>query len=54
MTYQKATEDYVFGEYDYLTRSCATYCADVLRQGGVDIPNLDTDGLNSLFLKMHG
>jgi hypothetical protein len=36
--FQNATEGYVFGPYDLETRSCVTYCADVLRAGGV--PNV--------------
>ncbi len=34
--FQRATEDYVFGAYDLETRSCVTYCLDVLRAGGVE------------------
>jgi hypothetical protein len=38
--FQKATEGYVFGAYDLQTRSCVTYCLDVLRAGGVeDVPD---------------
>jgi hypothetical protein len=37
--FQLATEGYNFGAYDLETRSCVTYCLDVLRAGGVqDVP----------------
>jgi hypothetical protein len=37
--FQRATEGFVFGPYDLETRSCVTYCLDVLEAGGVeDIP----------------
>ena len=40
--FQTATEDYVFGAYDLETRSCVTYCLDVLRAGGVEgVPSPD-------------
>jgi RHS repeat-associated protein len=38
--FQKATEGYTFDRYDLETRSCVTYCLDVLREGGVkDVPD---------------
>ncbi|MGW6563683.1 polymorphic toxin-type HINT domain-containing protein, partial [Streptomyces hydrogenans] len=41
--FQKATEDFEFGDYDFESRSCVTYCAEVLQAGGVAVP-LDADG----------
>lgn len=38
MLYQMRTEGESFGPYDYDTRSCATYCADVLRKGALTYP----------------
>lgn len=54
--YQRGTEGHNFGPYDFDTRSCVTYCADVLRAGGVGPdelpPGMDTDALTGwLFSK---
>jgi hypothetical protein len=38
--FQLATEGHNFGAYDLETRSCVTYCLDVLRAGGLeDVPD---------------
>lgn len=33
--FQHATEGHVFGSYDLEKQSCVTYCAAVLRAGGI-------------------
>lgn len=36
--YQRATEGHTFGPYDFESQSCVTYCANVLRAGGAEVP----------------
>jgi hypothetical protein len=43
--YQRATEGYTFGPYDYNYQSCVTYCANVLRAGGVEGIPEDTNSI---------
>ncbi|WP_079078718.1 RHS repeat-associated core domain-containing protein [Streptomyces sp. DSM 15324] len=52
--FQRATEGHVFDPYDLDTRSCVTYCADVLRAGGIgpqDLPKgMKTDEIERWLL----
>jgi hypothetical protein len=40
--YQHGTIDQEQGPYDVETNSCLTYCGDVLRAGGLDVPDTST------------
>ncbi|MDX3314913.1 RHS repeat-associated core domain-containing protein [Streptomyces sp. ME08-AFT2] len=54
MAYQEVTLGAPLGAYDLATNSCVTYCAKVLRAGGVtDIPTTTKDATGYLF-KRHG
>ncbi len=42
---QEATEDHNFGPHDNQRRNCVTYCAMILRAGGVSIPDESSDNI---------
>lgn len=51
--YQRATEGHTFGPYDLESQGCVTYCANVLRAGGVEVPEGGTFALTRWLFEMY-
>ena len=45
LNFQHATEGYIFGPFGEVDLNCVTYCAEVLRRGGVEGIPEDYDGI---------